>query len=419
MNLPNKTASSLIGKDKIKARQSAENILNIPDIEAWQCLIENSEFLFSHIKEKAGINIINSANKANIENIFSLLKYHSSDWDSYIAEILAKFSDDEIETRMLDILINASEPEKAYAAKYFSLIISEKASIALFNSSKSTYQPLKSNSAEALGKLKDNLSYDFNLIKLKSADDWDKVEASEFLAAYGNEEAVYPMLEAMSSSAMSEHISGYIAMLKNYSDIFNDEDNYNLLALEGFDNLISGLVEVWPLNVLFDFKIYETLENLIILANKEANNLSGKYAQLLIKAKLRISLYFENSQYTFDEERPVINELEEIYHLLNSEDNEFWERQINYLYCELEVSDEKRNIAAITLLNELNLKESIPFLIKFISNNYISDLSACEAIITLSKLGVSEQINEYNSILSRIKDKNIASIIQNSLIKKG
>ena len=42
MNLPNKWASDLLGKDRQKAQIAAEHIINTPDIEAWQCLIDNS-----------------------------------------------------------------------------------------------------------------------------------------------------------------------------------------------------------------------------------------------------------------------------------------------------------------------------------------------------------------------------------------
>ena len=111
MNLSNQRSSDLIGKDKNKAKEAAEYILNTPDIDAWQCLIENSDFIFGYIKEKGGVNLINAANKDNLENIFALLKYHSSDWDGYIAEILSKHSSQELNKRLLNLL-NVGQSKK-------------------------------------------------------------------------------------------------------------------------------------------------------------------------------------------------------------------------------------------------------------------------------------------------------------------
>ena len=94
------------------------------------------------------------------------------------------------------------------------------------------YQPLKNNAAEALGKLNDENSYNIFIEKLKSEDDWDRIDAADFLASYGKHDAVYPMLKAMASSKMAEHIAGYVASLSNLSDIFEKEGEYQELALE-------------------------------------------------------------------------------------------------------------------------------------------------------------------------------------------
>ena len=72
MNLSNAVTSELLGKNKEKARAAAENIINNADIEAWQCLMENTDVLFSYIKEKAGERLIKAINKDNAENVFNL-----------------------------------------------------------------------------------------------------------------------------------------------------------------------------------------------------------------------------------------------------------------------------------------------------------------------------------------------------------
>ena len=419
MNLGNQRASDLIGKDKQKAKEAAEYILNTPDIEAWQCLIENSDYLFGYIKEKGGVNLINAANKTNVNNVFSLLKTHSTDWDGYIAEIFSKFSNEDINSRLMSLLEKGSKEEKAYAAKYFSMMPIDQAKEPLFEAAKSSYQSLKNNAAEALGKLNDEISYNYFLDRLKSEDEWEKIDAADFLASYGNNDAVYPMLEAMSTSKMAEHIAGYVATMVNLSTIFENDSNYQALALEGFDNILSGLAEIWSLSVIFDFKVYENLEKLIYLTNNnQTSPMIGRFSQLLLKAKSKVELFMDNTEYTFDEERTVLNELEEIHHLLYAENEAFWSEQVKNLHFELQVDNSKRNLAAITLYEELNLKQYAPNIVNLILKPDINDVILCEAITTLSKFGAISQISNLDSIISRIKDQNLIAIIESNLHKK-
>jgi hypothetical protein len=227
------------------------------------------------------------------------------------------------------------------------------------------------------------------------------------------------MLEAMSSSKMAEHIAGHIATMVNLSTIFETNSDYQDLALEGFDNILSGLAEIWSLSVIFDFKVYENLEKLIYLTNNDRTSLmKGRYSQLLLKAKSKVDLFMDNSEYTFDEERTVLNELEEIHELLYCENDAFWNEQLKNLQLELEINNLKRNLATISLFEELNLKEYIPNIINFISKPDINDVVLCEAITTLSKFGAISKINDYNGILSRVKDPNLVAIIENTLYKK-
>jgi len=419
MNLPNKWTSELLGKDKLKAELAAQHIINTSDIDAWRCLIDNSDYLFSYIKEKAGKLLEKVINKDNMEKIFPLLNYHSPDWDEYIAQAFSKYSDTSLDLRFLELLKTGSLQEKAYAAKYFCLVNNQDAASSLFETAKLDYQPLKINSAEALGKLKDLFSYNYFIDNLKSLDDWEKIESAQFLANYGNKDAVIPMLRAMSESGMGEHIAGEIAGFVNILDYFENTDyEIQLLSLEAFDNILSGIAEVWTLGVLLDFKIYDCIEKLIELANKNPDSsLSGKYAQLLLKSKTKVILFMENSQYTFDEEKTVLNELEEIFHLLLSEGNEFWDQQAKHINKELVVVDSKRKIAAINVISEMELEDSLPYILGILSNNIESEVVICEAVIALSKMHYLDNIEDINKLIARIKDPNIGAIIKNTLYK--
>jgi len=264
MNLPNPIASELLGKNNEKALIAAQNIINNADIDAWQCLIENTDFLFGYVKEKAGMRLIQAINKNNLENVFKLFKKHDGDWDEYIAQALSQFISPELNYKMLELLKNGSVEEQTYAARYFCHAKEPEAGEALFEASKKYYFPLRNNSAEALGRLEHKKSYEFYFNNLKSDDEWEKIEAAQFLANYGNKEATVPILEAMSNSGMAELIAGEIAMLTDIHTLFDERnEKTRLLALEALDNIVSGIPEIWPMGAILDFKLFECMESLI------------------------------------------------------------------------------------------------------------------------------------------------------------
>ncbi|EKE03732.1 MAG: hypothetical protein ACD_20C00157G0009 [uncultured bacterium] len=416
MNLPNKWASDLLGKDKQKAQTAAEYIINTPDIEAWQCLIDNSEYIFSYIKERAGKNLVKATNTNNVENILSLIKYHSTDWDDCIAECLKNNANETINNKLQEMLNSGTAEEKAYIAKYYSYVAINQVKDALFEATKDKYDPLRFNAAQALGKLNDRDSYNYFIKKLETNDDWEKVAAAEFLSNYNNKEAAIPILKAMSNSSMAEYLAGEAVNLVDICEFFWKDEETQVLAFEAFDHILSGLAEVWGLAAIFDFKIYECIENLIKIAKENPDsNLSGKYAQLLLKAKSKISLFIGNSQYTFDEERTVIKELEEIYHLLECENEDFWNKQTENINKELYTTNIKRKLSTIAIINELELTGSVSHLKDTILNTDESEIVICEALLTLIKLGFISQIDNISSLLTRIKDENLLAVIRNSL----
>ncbi len=420
MHLENQTVKDLLGKNKQKSQEAAKIIINTPDKEAWQYLLENCDYVFTFIKEKAGKTLAKEINKENTDKVFELFEIHESDMDEYLAEGLSRIADEELNAKMLDLLENSFVEQQTYAARSFCFVKYPKAAQALFDASKKYYQQLKSNCAEALGILEHEESYEYYINRLKSDDEWDRIEAAQFLAKYGKKEAVVPILEAMENSGMAELIAGEIATLIDIYELFEKQDEKTQsLALEALDNILSGIPEVWPLGVILDFKIFECLEKLINLAKEnQKENLSGRYSQILLRAKQKISMFVENSQYTFDEEKDILTELDEIYHLLSYEDEDFWKIQIQRLLKELESSDKKRKLAAIGVLNELELEESVPHLMKIIFKQGEDEIVISEVITILAKMGHTEEIDQ-ELILSRIKNPNLIASIKNSLAKKS
>jgi hypothetical protein len=288
----------------------------------------------------------------------------------------------------------------------------------LFKSSLDYAQQLKNNCAEALGKLNHRVSYEYNINKLTSHDDWDRIEAAQFLANYGNKDAVIPILESMEHSGMAELIAGEIATLVDVYELFEEgNEKTRELALEAMDNILSGLPEVWPLGVVLDFKIFECLDRLIYLSKEnKRNEIAGKYAQILLKAKQKFTMFINNSEYTYDEEKDILAELEEINQLLMFENEKFWGTQFQNLLKELDTNDRKRKLSAISVLHEIESDESAPYLIKTALKQDEDEVVICEAITALAKIGHTEKLDK-ELLLSRIKDPNLIAIVQNSLTK--
>lgn len=415
MKLENAITSDLLGKNLQKAKEAAKLIINTPDLEAWKCLLENSEFIFSYIKDKAGKLLSEEITSDNVEKVMQLFEMHEGEWDEYLATGLARVANDSLNEKMLDLLQNGTLEEKTYASAYFCLVQYNDAAQPLFDCSSSYCQKLKTNAAEALGKLNHEESYNHYIERLKSEDEWDRIEAAQFLAKFGRKDAVLPILQSMESSAMAELIAGEIATLINIYDLFEDKDEKTKsLALEALDNIIQGIPEIWCLGVVLDFKIFECLQKLIQMAKTPDNSgFAGRYAQILYRAKLKFTMFVNNSQYTYDEEKDILAELDEIYHLLAFEDESFWKAQLDVLIKELELEDKKRKLAAISIINELASEQSVPALVKIASDENEDEVVICEAVAALAKMGKASGLNK-EELFGRIKDPNLLAMVKNS-----
>ncbi len=415
MNLPNKRAAELLGKDKFKSEKAANKIINDTDLDAWKCIIDNAEFIFSYIKEKAGRKLAFAINKDNYNNVFEFFKYYAEELDYFLVEPLTKVDIDQVKPKMLELLKAGSVEEKAYAVKYLGLINDTESATLIFEQYKEDFEPLKSNVAEALSALEDKDSYSHFIEQLKSEDDWEKVDAAQFLSVYGNVDAVKPMLESMSNSGgMAENIAGEICSLVSLSELFASEDKQSQeLSLEAFDNILSGIPEVWDVSALLGFKVYDCVNKIIELSQDDIS-FEGQYALLLLKMKSKADLFVENSQYTFDADKDALKELEEIHNLLNSLGEDFWKMQSENLCEELSAESLKRKKSAIALIAELQQNTATEHLLPMLEKE-TNEILLCEIISALDKLGQASKIENIDELLAKIKDPNLLAISKSSL----
>lgn len=413
MKLNNKNASDLLQKDKIKSNNAAKNIINNKDLDAWKCLVENSEYIFDFIKDAACEKLLNACTKDNINNLFDFMQYYDMGFDDFIAAAFEKFQNEEINKKFLSLLKDASESEKCYAAKYFCYVQNQNAQKLLFENSKSTNDALSQNCALALASMKDMEAFEFYKNQLKSDDDWQKVQAVQFLSFYQDKNILPDMFRAMKNSSMKEHMAGEIALSTDISEYFNSPDSeLKELSLECFDYIISSLSEIWPLSTIIDFKISKCLNIIFDLSKKQNDPFKGKYSEILLKSRSMFNLFNEFDEYKFDEDKKTLQELTKICSFLNSLSNDFWEAQIDDLLDELTSENKARKSSAINLISYLELNIASQYLLEVLDSEE-NEQMICEIVMALSKLNCIPQIKNKKEITEKIKhNENIKAIVE-------
>ena len=414
MKLHNKIATDLTSKDRSVAMAAAQHIIDTSDLAAWTCFVESSDNIYDFIKQNIGKYFSEVIDENNYKNLFNLFKIHSFDWDECFIQILLRFSysNEELTEKMLDLLQNGSEDEKAYAAKYFSFIPNEKANYYLFEAYSINYEPLKYNSAKALGDAGDMYSYDYYLNKLSAEDDWEKIDAAQFLQWYGNKKAFEPLLNAMKNSAMPEHIAGDIAMLVGISEYFNSANTvYRELTLDCYQHLIDSLAEIWPLSTILDFQICDCVEELITLINApETNSMKSRFAALLLKTKYQFEIFYNNDEYKFNEDKKTIQAIENILELLQEGGDTFWNKCTDMLGQELDSNNDNRIIFALETIELLNINHYNQKIKEMLNVEY-SESVIYKLALTLANLKDISGIDK-ESILNKIQDFNLKMVVQ-------
>jgi len=415
MKLDNEFATDLTSKDRNIALAAAKHIIDNSDMAAWTCFVQNSDNIFDFIKQNIAKHFAEVIDEDNYMNLFNLFKIHSFDWDECLIQILLRFSylNHELNDKMLDLLQNGTEDEKAYAAKFFSFIPNEKANYYLFEAYSVNYEPLKYNAARALGDAGDMYSYDYYLNKLSAEDDWEKIDAAQFLQWYGNKKAFEPLLNSMKNSAMPEHIAGDIAMLVNISEHFNSSNSvHKELSLDCYQYLVDSLAEIWPLSTILDFEIYDCVQELINLVNApENNNLKSRYAALLLKTRYQLETFCNNDEYKFNEDKKTLQVLDDILELLLEGGKYFWDYCVSLLEEELQNNSDSRIIFAAELIGLLNIGAYVDKIKDMLINLEYSEDVIFKLVLTLDMFKDFEGLNK-DAILNKLEDINKKMVIQ-------
>ena len=377
----------LTGKNPKDFEPVAFDVINIPDVELFKELIDSEDFLFDFIKQNVANRLAKVCNSSNYLNLLQFLKYYSPSYEDVIISNLVKFSDEDLTDKMLAIFEDGTDDEKTYCAKYFSIVQDSLALDFLKENAYSENSSLSANCATALALFGDTESKNEALVKLKSDDEFEKLDGVRFLVSYGDKSVIPAVVDVMKTSSFAENIAGDLLYL---TDLFSLYKTNKTDALFVFNSVINGLGEILGLAQIFDFRLYEFIEMLL----KEQTD--SEIAVVLANAKDKFNTLTENDEYLFDETKDVKQEVMDIKQLLSS-------FKVNQSLINAELKSE--SLFVFTALEFANNESAIRGLL--ISANQTVVLKALEMLKQMNSLTKEDK----NLALSSVTSEDIKSVI--------
>lgn len=377
----------LTGKNPKDFEPVAFDVINIPDVELFKELIDNEDFLFDFIKQNVANRLAKVCNSSNYLNLLQFLKYYSPSYEDVIISNLVKFSDEDLTDKMLAIFEDGTDDEKTYCAKYFSIVQDSLALDFLKENAYSENSSLSANCANALALFGDTESKNEALVKLKSDDEFEKLDGVRFLVSYGDKSVIPAIVDVMKTSSFAENIAGDLLYL---TDLFSLYKTNKTDALFVFNSVINGLGEILGLAQIFDFRLYEFIEMLL----KEQTD--SEIAVVLANAKDKFNTLTENDEYLFDETKDVKQEVMDIKQVLSS-------FKVNQSLINAELKSE--SLFVFTALEFANNESAIRGLL--ISANQTVVLKALEMLKQMNSLTKEDK----NLALSSVTSEDIKSVI--------
>lgn len=377
----------LTGKNPKDFEPVAFDVINIPDVELFKELIDSEDFLFDFIKQNVANRLAKVCDSSNYLNLLQFLKYYSPSYEDVIISNLVKFSDEDLTDKMLAIFEDGTDDEKTYCAKYFSIVQDSLALDFLKENAYSENSSLSANCATALALFGDTESKNEALVKLKSDDEFEKLDGVRFLVSYGDKSVIPAIVDVMKTSSFAENIAGDLLYL---TDLFSLYKTNKTDALFVFNSVINGLGEILGLAQIFDFRLYEFIEMLL----KEQTD--SEIAVVLANAKDKFNTLTENDEYLFDETKDVKQEVMDIKQLLSS-------FKVNQSLINAELKSE--SLFVFTALEFANNESAIRGLL--ISANQTVVLKALEMLKQMNSLTKEDK----NLALSSVTSEDIKSVI--------
>lgn len=379
----------LTGKNPKDFEPVSYSLINTPDVGLFAELVEKDDFLYDFIKQNVSKRLEKNCNKQNYLNLLKLLKYYSPSYEEFIVGQLVKYADEDLTDTMLELFENGTENEKTYCAKYFSYIKDPLALNCLKKYAYSQNPYLSANSISALASFGEREIYDEALGKLNSDDEFEQLSGAKFLVSYGDKSACDEIIKAIKTSSFAEHIASELPYLVPLKEILADYGQDGLYVL---NQIISGLGEVSGLSQVFDFELYDILDNLI---NSDINSAD---AVVLLNAKDKFETLTENDEYMFDETKDTKQEVYDIKGLLDTIDDS---KLAN-------LADDELKQGSPFVFSALEFTDNIQKVRELLTSS--NQTLILKSVEILKKLGALTS-DDKNTALENITDENITNII--------
>lgn len=379
----------LTGKNPKDFGPVSYSLINTPDVDLFEELVEKDDFLYDFIKQNVSKRLEKNCNRQNYLNLLKLLKYYSPSYEEFIIRQLVKYADEDLTDTMLELFENGTENEKTYCAKYFSIIHDPLSLDYLKQNAYSENTYLSANSISALSAFGDKDLFNDALKKLKSDDEFEQLSGAKFLVSYGDKSACDEIIKAIRTSSLAEHIASELPYLVQLKEILAEYGQDGLYVL---NQIISGLGEVSGLSQVFDFELYDILE---VLINNDINSAS---AVVLLNAKDKFETLTENDEYLFDETKDTMQEIQCIKELLDTVNSDNLRK----------FSDEELKDNCLFVFNALEYTKNIQIVRELLkSANQTLILKAVEVLKKLGELSADDK----NIALENVSNENIRNII--------
>ena len=190
----------------------------------------------------------------------------------------------------------------------------------------------------------------------------------------------------------------------DFIELFKSE--FKSEAFDVLDNILVGLGEILPVSDVFQFELYEILEQFI---NKPTSDDKGKIAKILLKAYSKFKLFVENQEYIFDETKETKQEINAIFNLLQAQNKDFWTNQKQYLVEELK-QNKNEILSILPVVGDYKIVEAVSIIKENLNTE--DEIVVCEKLSTLKQLDALNDI-DIDSLAKQITNSNIKAIIEN------
>ena len=388
---------NITSKDNEVSKSAMNMLINSSDFKFFKLLCDKSDFIFPFLKDKITLNFVKLINKDKLETVFEFSKIYNCDFENLIVKSWLKFADEDLTDRLLELFEVGTQEQKAYCALYFSHINDPLALELLKENAKSDYSYLKINCAKALRAFNDRSTLDeMKNIVVNSDDDFEVLNASEFICAYGDIDFI------LKNTLNSPFCANIILSVFEFCDFYSLK---TLCDSETLAKIFSIIIEALPEDI--------TLQNIEFLSIfdfiKELEHNSSQYVQnLLILAKTKFKEFSSNDIYQFDLDKNTKDELKNISNYLNSK-NYGTNNEIE----ELKSGDSSKIRIALEVIQELNLEKYYIEIAHLINSNSFNTTLCAQGVMILKEKGKCDLIDK--SILDNIQDENLKAFIESYL----